>query len=427
MMANTDCTKLCARDEQGFVLVTAIVLLTVMMGLGFGLLMYGNSQQHAAGYEQASETAFDLAEAALNAQISQLAHKWPGTEELAKEYPASGCTAITSTATNGCPSTGSLSAGYPSIGSGTCPAGTGTDAWGSSGNGWTTYVRDDKYSSTYFNSAEEKKEPTWDENKDGDLWVRSVGIVQCHVVTLVSLVSKQNIPFNFPRNAATANWFETTNNGNKTIINTQGKAAEPGNVSMRCAGFKGTEEEVDKACKKYISEKSRDQVSPDTTNSPGSPSPTLSAAQLEALKQQAESDGTYYASGSCPNNEKELAGLPVYVEGPCNISMGGNAVINSEASPGFLVIINGTIAIGGTCEFYGVIYDTNQQEANGVVAELFGKAHVVGAIDVDGSGGINFGSSKVNLEFNPKVIEEFKLYSGVSSTRNSFRVLPAGQ
>jgi hypothetical protein len=58
---------------------------------------------------------------------------------------------------------------------------------------------------------------------------------------------------------------------------------------------------------------------------------------------------------------------------------------------------------------------------------VHGNGHVIGAIVVDGSGGIEFGSSKENLVFDSTAIGEFKLYAGAAATRNSFRVLPTGQ
>src|SRR5437764_1232991 len=102
-----------ARANDGFALITSIVLLTVMMGLGLGLLFLTDSEQKASGREQASEAAFNVAEAALNAQIGELAHAWPRESGLA--YPTS-CTAATSTETNGCPTSRTLSVGYPNGG-----------------------------------------------------------------------------------------------------------------------------------------------------------------------------------------------------------------------------------------------------------------------------------------------------------------------
>lgn len=426
-----------AREERGFVLVSALLILFVVSGLGLGLLLLTNGQQRAAAREQTDEAAFELAEAALNAQITQLANKWPGNAEIGeKDYPASGCTEATYTNTNGCPVPESLKAEYPPGGSTTCPAGTKTEAWGSAlSNRWTTYVRNDKAGTAYFNSAKEKEEPTWNEpakageKADGKMWVRSVGVAQCHVVVLVSLVSQQFVSADFPRNTLTANWFEVSNEGKgvKEVIDTRGKAPEPGNVSMRCNGFTGTAAEIEEKCKKW--NKAKEQVVIDTTKSPGSPSPTLSATQLEALKLQAEWSGTYYPASTCPSGKHALPSATlVYIEGPCAISLGGNEVINSETSPGLLIIINGTFSMGGTSVFYGEVYDANRQESSEAVVEIGGNGGLHGGINVDGNGGIKVGDShKKNVEFNPSVAEKLEIYSGVSPTRNSFRILPAGQ
>src|SRR6266702_167877 len=96
------------RDEQGFVLASAIILLMVIMGLGLGLLLFTDNQQKASAREQASELSFNVAEAGLNAQIGQVSRAWPVTEEL---QPKTGCTAVTSTATNGCPTAESMNLG----------------------------------------------------------------------------------------------------------------------------------------------------------------------------------------------------------------------------------------------------------------------------------------------------------------------------
>jgi hypothetical protein len=105
----------------------------------------------------------------------------------------------------------------------------------------------------------------------------------------------------------------------------------------------------------------------------------------------------------------------------------GNGVGNSPESPGFLILADGTLELAGTSEFYGVIYARNPTNSGGAVVSLGGKAQVYGAIDVDGNGGIEFGSSKANLIYDPRATLNLKASVGVAPTRNSFRVLPSNQ
>src|SRR5262249_18334079 len=132
-----------AQDESGFVLITAVILLTVILGLGLGLLLFTDNQQRASTREQTSEAAFNLAESALNAQILQLSRKRPTSEPPVPppSPPAGICTPATTEAKNYCPEAANLTTAYPNTGATTCP---GTEAWGAPlTNKWTTYVRED--------------------------------------------------------------------------------------------------------------------------------------------------------------------------------------------------------------------------------------------------------------------------------------------
>jgi Tfp pilus assembly protein PilX len=404
------------REEQGFALITAIILLTVILGLGAALLTFSDHQQTASLREQASESSFNVAEAALNAQVGQLSRAWPAKKEEA--YP-SVCTSSTSTETNGCPTAASLNAAYPNISPVPCSSGTPKDPWGSAlTNEWTTYVRDNEsVGSTTFNSTVEKGLEPWDANGDGKVWVRSVGVVQCRLVTVISLISRQLVTLNFPTAAASGNWFNVTNEGNKVIVNTAGEPpGQPGEISMRCEGHS--------PCESWS--ESKGQISPNTTKSPPLPTPLLNESQLAALRSQAISNGTFRSPTvkGCPSNVEEVAGLPAYVEG-CGALKFTGGVGNAAGKPGFLVLADGTLELKGNAEFFGTIYAHNASNYSGAVVVLGGTAQVIGGIDVDGNGGIEFGSSKANLIYNKQAIEEVKAYAGATPTRNTFRVLPA--
>ncbi len=430
-----------AGNEDGFVMVAAIAVLTIILGLGLGLLLFSDAQQTSSSREQASEAAFNVAEAALNAQIGQLARKWPNPKatEPETEMPRV-CTAGSSTETNDCPSPSDLKLD-PNTGSTSC---SGTDAWGSSlSNQWTTYVRRDVKEGTaeslLFNSAKEEKELTYPELPEtGALWVRAVGVVQCHAVAVVSLVTRLRIKLRFPEDAIAGNWFKVTNEGKKVIVNRMGRAAEAAPISMRCEGRKSLKE-----CEEYSEPK--EQVSPPIgEENPQSARTTLTTSQLETLRDEALAHGTFYSAISpyhCPTSMTELEGVelssdaraPVYVEECGALKITANGTANTAANPGFLILADGTLELSGTSTYYGVIYAANLQNASGAIVKLQGKTLVVGGIIVDGDGGIEFGSSgqsenkPANLEFDSLAVNNLTISAGAAATRNSFRILPAGQ
>jgi Tfp pilus assembly protein PilX len=454
-----------ARNEEGFALVSTVILIVVLLGLGFALLSYTDSQQHAAVYENSGEQAYALAEAALNAQIAELSSAWPTQAHQWSGYPGY-CNASNGASTTGCPSPSDLTAAYPSTG-GTCPSNTPKDPWSSSSttsNGWTTYVRGDGAASQsvasststaqYFNSTVEgsPQEPFYDTG-DRAVWLRAVGVVNCRIETIVTKVTAQftNIPL--PQAAISANGFATSNQGNKIIIDTIGTYAQPssevvnpsntqGPIAMRCSGLSSS------TCKQYRNTPSPGQVYPDTTNATPNPSNTLTASQANELMLAAQANGTYFGvdgSGNpiCPTTMAQLTGAPVYVLGPCAINIKSTAIANSSSSPGVLVINNGSLTLDGGATFFGVIYAMNAQGAGGTpcgngnnatdVVHILGSSEVQGAIIVDGNGTVCFGSSGgnngtvTNFVYDDRGFFNVIGYGGAAATPNSFRVLPLGQ
>jgi Tfp pilus assembly protein PilX len=400
-----------AREQDGFALISAIIVMAVITARGLGLLIFSDAQQHSATKEQSRESAFSLAEAALNAQIYQLSLQWP-TE---KSPAPSSCTEATSTSTNACPANGSLStsAGYPAAG--TC---AGTEAWGSPlSNRWTTYVRSDTSTAQLFNSTVDKANASYD-NGDHSVWVRAVGVSQCKPVTVISKVSQQLIPLTFPTGVLSANGFFNTNSGSKVIINTLGTATQAGAVNVRCKSPLTTT-----TCTKYTKGL---QVSPDTTKVCAACSPSaLSATQLEGLKSQAKLNGTYF--NTCPPSMAALTGALTWVEGCAKLSYKAGGEANSKATPGFLVLYNGKLELGGNAIFYGVVYAVNAQKEATEIVDLSGGGLIVGAIDVDGLGTVKIGSNAPNLIYDPRAFNLLKTYGGAAPTPNTFRVLPSGQ
>lgn len=455
-------TKL--RGEQGSAMMMALMITIVALGIGSALLATSVAQQRAAGNQQSSETAYSLAEAALNAQVFELSQQWPTSADSPQPssspgygYPTS-CNAA-SNGTSYCPPPADLSAYTP--GSQTCPAGTQGDAWNSSAsvsNGWTTYVRDaggtGSSTQSLFSSSGEKNMAPFNSSVGssgaGSVWVRAVGIVNCHIAVLVTTVSDQIASLNFPKYVLDANSFTVSNNGQKDIINVQDTNGNTSQISVRCIGstYGNGAQPPNSTCAGI---QNSSQVQPTASYaSPPAASPTLNAAQLRTVKRLAIQKGTYIpASVPCSSiTAAQLQGSPVYIEGNSScygtggISIASNPQINTLLTPGFLVLVNGTIAFTGSATFYGVIYAPNVGGYTGDVLSLGGTATVVGGVNVDGNASLTVGSSGngvINctdtsnsqkcgdLEYNAAAFSGLSGFDGAASAPNMFRQLPNNQ
>lgn len=423
-------------------MIMALIMLLVVLGLGGALLMSANGQKRAAFNQQAGESAFSLAEAALNAQIYELSLQWP----TAKDQPAGGypvsCTAAQAGASY-CPSASDFSNSYPTS-SQTCPAGTPGDAWNASApvaDGWTTYVRDAGASPNYFASATEQTAAAYDASATGYLWVRAVGVLNCHLAVVVAKVANQTINVNVPHSVLTARGFSTSNDGEKIILNTLGSSPSMSAINVRCDGLQAPSTDGESNCTSFH----EDQVGPAATYaSPAAAAMTLNAQQLAQVKAMAIADGTYFGPGNCPTDMSQLTGDPVYVDGTgCGtITIGGSSTANAPTlPPGFLVVVNAPISFTGTGTYYGVIYDANAQGSSGNVVTLGGNTTVIGGVIVDGEGMVSLGSSGNgtgggagcsehkcgDLQYNLAAFNQLQANAGAAGVPNTFRQLPSTQ
>jgi hypothetical protein len=143
--------------------------------------------------------------------------------------------------------------------------------------------------------------------------------------------------------------------------------------------------------------------------------------EVSAMRNRARAARTYYPT--CP------ASLPnaqlIFIEtGDCAYT--SNTQYNSLQSPGMLVINDGTLTLGGTSIFYGLIYMPNIDDSPGNVVQLTGDTEVIGAIVVDGRGGLNAGSSKVNLVYDANVFNLVTTTRSINVIANSWRELNGG-
>lgn len=391
-------------QEHGSALVIAIIVLGLMMGLGLATASYVDGEQSQSGRERIRESAFNIAESALDAQVLRLSQTWPEATGVSA-YPVS-CTPAAAASVL-CPDAGSLeeSAKTADYSSSACPTGSAAPLW-------TTSVHDDGVPpADYYDAQIVNAQPTYDANGNGRLWVRASGTARCIQRTVITMVNQETTSLGFPRNVVTANWFETSNNGNKVIVDTQGSSAQPAGLVARCiAPFPSP-------CMKFRP----GQVSPPTAEaSPTAPATAMTPLDLAAFKSRAQALNTYYPAGACPPS---LTGAAVYVEGPCNL---GSAA-NSEAAPGALYIGRGTFSLGGNSVFYGLLYMGNLQGSTGTVVSIGGTALIKGAVAIDGLGGLVAGSSKANVIFDDRVFDVFKGNRTVARTPSTFRELPSGQ
>ena len=215
----------------------------------------------------------------------------------------------------------------------------------------------------------------------------------------------------FPHNVITAGRFATSNNGNKVIVNTQGTAASPSPLAVRC-------DRSSPGCLSY--DAAEGQVAPDTTAPNYAGGNALSPQRLDELRARAKANGLYYAS--CP------AALPnglVFVESG-NCSFGANAQYNAPPGPpGVLVIANGSLTLGGTSNFYGVIYVANPTNSSGTLVTTTGDASIQGSIAIDGNGGMLAGSSKLNVIYDLNAFSALSGYGNAGVVQNTWRELIA--
>ena len=416
------------RSERGSALVSALVLLGIMIGLGLAVYAAADTQDAQSGQERKREAAFGLAEATINAQVFQLTRAFPGTAAAA--YP-SVCTPASATTTP-CPDASTLQGTQQAVDfTGNCN-GTATTPW-------TTMVRDNPGTAKdFYNPAvvEATTNATWDANADGAVWVRADGTAGCRRRSVVTLVRSTEQVIPFPRNVVTAEWVRTTNNGKKVIIDTAGRFAlppqvrpqdpsqQPSNVSVRCTQ---TPPAASNPCLGW--DPGKGQVAPDTSMPlKPSPSPLYSQTQVDQLIAKARSLGTYYGptvlSGEpiCPPLTGEMVYIVNLAARGCSGYTGGTH--NSPSKPGVLFIESGTLNVGGNFSFYGIIYLRNTTNLTGGVLNLGGTARIQGAVNVDGGGGILAGSSSTNIIYDPRVPSLVKGLGNATSAPNTWRELP---
>lgn len=405
-----------ARDEGGWAVVIVLVLMLIMAGVAASTMGLVDNQQRQSAVGRQRETSFNIAEATLNAQIHTLAlpGRWPGqgaAVNAAIGYPTS-CTQMSTDAR--CPSAATI-------------AGLFSSPDTARGLTWTTMVRDNSGvtgAQTFWNDSMIAAAPSYDANGDGRVWVRAQASVLNHRRTMVALVRAEQQQEEIPHATLIAGRLAISNQGNKVIIDARGTSASTGAVQVRCSpvllesvpclghvlGQAPTQTLV-----KLISS-NNSQIVPNATSSGYAGGAALTADARERLRQSAIDNGTYFTS--CPSS---LTGAIVYIDTSTTCSYSANGQYNSATAPGMVLLTQGGLSLGGTLDFYGLIYHANLNNATGDVVSLNGNVQIHGGILVDGNAGVIAGSSKVNIEYSDAAFSAVKSYGSAGLIQNTWR------
>lgn len=392
------------RRQDGSALVTALLVTMLFLMAGFAVVATVDTQSRESRRERVRDASFQLAEGVLNSEIYRLSQAWPG--ETSEDYPS--CTKTTGGLS--CPSTATLTAQFANVDYGTWADVT-----------WTTRVFDNGgAASDYYSDPAVAQQPGHDANGDGKLWVRAQSLVRGHRRTLVALVRAERLSANLtPNKTLVAGFFQTSNMGNKVIIDNRGS----GEVWVRCGGASFAPPQTN--CADYANDNGKLQVSPERVYSDPNYPNGMSVDALDRVRAQAASQGNYYATGCPAGLAGDKPGEVVFIENANSCKYNGNTVYNTPTVPGSVVIARGEIEILGNSEFYGLIYHANVDNAAAIRVTVQGNGLVTGGVVVDGRGGVQTGSSKENLIHDPNAGQSLDTFGTAGIVQNSFREIRA--
>jgi Tfp pilus assembly protein PilX len=402
-------------DEQGWALVTAILLMAIMLSTILGVASFVDGQTHQGATSRKRETAFNYAEAAMNMQVYALSRDWPGAGQSATPYPT--CTPAASTTR--CPNSTELANLIAS------PDATGVT--------WNTQVHDNGSTSpNFYSDASVLAQPAYDANADGRLWVRAQATARNKKRTIVELVRVEEEAVDLPHAAVVAGRLDASNSGNKTVVDTTNGTGANGFVGVRCTPYMNEASPcLDQAVGTSPTQTwdkwnslVQTQISPYAGHvQPGyTQDNAMSQFARDQLKARAIADGKYFAT--CPPTWP--TGTIVYIESG-NCSYTSNVTVNSSSQPGLLLLNNGTLTLGGTGDYWGVIYCVNAQGSSGPVLNLNGSGTLHGGVFVDGQGVVVAGgTSKNSIKYEESSLAAVKGYGSAGLIQNTWREIKAG-
>ncbi len=408
--------------------MTALLLTMIMLTVGLAGLAQVDVQQEQSGLERVGETAFNLGEGTLGAQIFPLSQRWPGPGAVGAGLDFSSPCTEASPSSSKCPSKATIAELF-----------TSPDV--ESLTSWRTEVRDNKgaelntctsteASPTSFYSDEfTAGQPGYDSNADCRLWVRAQATVRGRTRAMVALVQAERVTHQLPRAALLAGRLEIEPKGKDGIIDARAavntgillRCATPTSDSL-CAGHKGKLAELWSPGNPHL----QDQLN-GTKPQIGYDEPAaLTEEALSDLEQAAIANGTWYPSCPADADVEKLAGEIVWVE-TCNTVYSGRASINTSAKPGALIIENGPIEFGGNIDFYGLLYHANAEpSSSAMLVKLAGNGGVTGAVFVEGQGGVFIQDQAAYITVDSRAFDAPRSYGSAGIIQNTWREIPPG-
>lgn len=392
-----------ARDERGSALFIAIVAMGLMLMLGLTTLSLTDQQTRQSGVERVRESAFNLAEGALQQQSFLLGGRgWPktATDALPAQCDQQSDPALP--VNTRCPAPASL----------VTAAGGGAYQGQDYGPGvtWKTYVRDNVSTSPQQYTSAVESRPRWDADADGFIWVRSTATIRGRTRTIVALLKRDPIPILMPKAVLVAGSLSVGQNGQSPVIVTN--ATTP--PVLRCDASNPN-------CAAYIKSggKKDPQIAPDqVTYNPSFPN-LVPTDTVEKLVDSAK------LFTSCPT-EAQAQGL-VVIDVPDTVTcrFTSNAVFNSPSNPGLIIMRRGTLEFAGSGQFYGMLLHLNEggRKANQEQCiRIPGTVDVYGGIVIEGACGMYI-TGNARLTFDPNKLN-FSVTGVAGLVQNTWRELP---
>lgn len=402
------------RTEGGYAVLTAILLMTAMLGAALAVVSYVDTETHQSKVGRNRETSFNLAEAALNAEVYALSLDWPGVGRQAERF----LPCVPTTGGVHCPGNDRLMSLFP----------TPDTAVGAT---WRTEVRDNVATApTFYSDAFTANQPGYDANNDGMLWVRAQATTQGKNRILVALVRAETQFEDIPHAAVITGRLTFSNkgsNGDKQFV-------DPGTSTLGVATRCNPDTDKNVAClglaENDPSVKNKENGFYDAIHtgiqpyaySPDYAEPqAMSAESLARLVDTAKRYGTYYTA--CP---PDLSGPVVVLDMHGSCAKQGNVTYNTPQAAGMLILLNSdsSLSFGGAVTFNGVIYHANLPlpGSNAVLVSLTGNSRVNGGIIIDGQGTLDMQGSSF-MSFDDDAFGAVRSIGSAGIVQNTWREL----